>query len=72
MRPTEYEIVIHGRLEDRLVEALDGFRVTGTGASDTTVRGCVDDQEALHRVLGRISDLGLQLMGLRRIGPADG
>jgi hypothetical protein len=67
MGPAEYEIVIQGRLERRQAEALGGFHVTSAGGAASTVRGRIENQEALHRLLTQIADLGLNLTGLRRL-----
>jgi hypothetical protein len=62
----EYEFVIRGRLGDRLAQAFSGFQVAGNGGS-TVVRGWMPDQSALHGVLARIRDLGLELQSVRRL-----
>jgi hypothetical protein len=60
-----YEIRIRGALGPRLAAAFEGMDV----ANETVLRGIVDDQVALHRLLDRIRDLGLDLVEVHQIGP---
>lgn len=47
----------------------DGLRVSGDASGTTTIAGPVRDQAALHGLLGKVRDLGLPLIAVRRIGP---
>ena len=62
-----YEIVLKGRVQGTLSRALEGFEVVAAGPLDTRFRGRVDDQAALHAILGRIAGCNLVLMSVRRV-----
>jgi hypothetical protein len=63
MHTTHYEVIVRGALGPSLVAAFDGLTATTTAAS-TVLRGNID-QAALHRVLDRVDDLGLELLDIR-------
>ncbi len=63
----EYELVVRGRIGSRVTRALEGFEVTSSESEETHLRGWVPDQAALHGVLERIRDLGLELSGVHRL-----
>ena len=63
----EYELVVSGRLGARLQRALEGLEVTSSCAEETHLRGWFRDQAALHGVLERIRDLGLELTEVHRV-----
>jgi len=73
----QYEIRVRGRVGKSLLSRFDGFDAEVEPA-ETILRGDVSDQAALHGVLDRIQDLGLELVEVRRVGggrdrpPADG
>ena len=67
-RGSEYEVVIRGRIGTRVEHALEGLEVTSTGSDETHLRGWLPDQAALHGVLERIRDLGLELKAVNRVG----
>ena len=60
----EYQIRVKDQLDDRWFEGLEIFQ-TPTG--DTVIKGMFD-QAALHGLLNRIRDLGLELIWVQR-GP---
>jgi hypothetical protein len=62
-----YEVVIRGQIGDSLRYALEGLEVTSSGPDETHLRGWLIDQAALHGVLERIRDLGLELTALKRL-----
>jgi hypothetical protein len=64
-----YEIRVRGRVGDDLAAAL-GLTVE-LEPVETVLRGNVTDQEGLHSVLGRLQDIGLELVELRRLPPPD-
>jgi hypothetical protein len=68
MHTTHYEVIVRGALGPSLVAAFDGLTATTTAAS-TVLRGNID-QAALHRVLDRVDDLGLELLDVRPAGVA--
>jgi hypothetical protein len=63
----EYELVVRGRLGVRVVRALEGLEVTSSGPDETRLRGWIHDQAALHGVIERIRDLGLELTEVHRV-----
>ena len=62
----DYEIRIKGRVGDSLLVAFEGLTVT-TEPDETILYGPVPDQEALHRLLGKIQSLGLEVVSFRRL-----
>ena len=64
MKPTMYQICVQGRLTERLAAALEGMTLHG-GAVNTVFTGEVKDQSQLYGVMGRISDLGLELISVQ-------
>jgi hypothetical protein len=63
----EYELVVRGRLGARVVRALEGLEVTSSGPDETHLRGWINDQAALHGLIERIRDLGLELTEVHRV-----
>ena len=61
-----YEIVVAGHLGARLARTLDGWEVQANPDTTTTLIGSVD-QAALHGTLGRLRDLGITLLAVRRV-----
>jgi hypothetical protein len=68
MAATQYEIVVRGRLGNRLERLLDGFEVISTDSGCTHLVGWTPDQAALHGALHKIADFGLELVSLRSMG----
>jgi hypothetical protein len=64
-----YEIRVRGHVGDDLAAAL-GLAVE-VEPVETVLRGTVADQEGLHGVLGRLQDIGLELVELRRLPPPE-
>jgi hypothetical protein len=68
-----YEILVEGVLDPSWSTWFDGLRVSSDASCETTIiAGPVTDQAALHGLLCKVRDLGLPLIAVRRIGPADG
>jgi hypothetical protein len=61
-----YEIRLKGRLEPRWANWFDGLTLTQQSDGTTVLSGSVIDQAALHGVLGKVRDLGLPLIAVRR------
>lgn len=71
--PGDYEIVVHGRLDDRWTSWFDGLSLSTTPGAEgglTVLRGPVVDQAALHGLLARLRDLGVPLVSVTRVGPS--
>lgn len=64
----QYEIRVAGVLEARWSAWFDGLEVTSDDRhGETVMAGPVADQAALHGLLSKIRDLGLELPEVRRI-----
>ncbi|HEY4689019.1 MAG TPA: hypothetical protein VIK33_06885 [Anaerolineae bacterium] len=65
-QPATYHIKVWGRLDASWSDYFDGLTITAEKTSEgltlTTLSGTVADQAALHGLLARIRDLGLQLL----------
>jgi hypothetical protein len=64
-----YEIRVKGVLGSSWSAWFDGLRVTSVEPGQTTIAGPVADQAALHGLLAKIRDLGLELLEVRRTDP---
>ena len=61
-----YEIRLKGHLEPRWADWFDGLTLTRESDGTTVFSGSVMDQAALHGLLGKVRDLGLPLIAVRR------
>jgi hypothetical protein len=71
-----YEIKIKGLLDDHWGQWFEGMTLKHqkngeTGQDCTLIIGPIADQPALHGLLGKIRDLNLILVSVRRLGPKD-
>ncbi len=66
-KPITYEIRIEGLIDGLWTEWFDGMTITHDGDLETILIGKLPDQAALHGVLARIRDLGLNLISVRRV-----
>ena len=68
-----YEFQVKGHLSERWAFHFQGLELTTGFAVDgipiTTMSGPIVDQSALHGVITKIRDLGLQLRGVNRVNP---
>ena len=62
-----YQIGVQGNLDRRWSDWFDGFTITPQANDETLLTGLVTDQAALYGLLGKIRDLGLPLLSVRRI-----
>jgi hypothetical protein len=60
-----YEFRIRGLLGDTLLGAFQGLHAEMQGG-ETVLAGALPDQSALHGVLARIEQLGLELLDVHR------
>ena len=67
--PAQYEILVKGVLDSRWSAWFDGLRVTSDERGQTLIAGPVTDQAALHGLLAKVRDLGLELLEVRRTDP---
>ena len=61
-----YEIRLKGHLEPHWADWFDGLTLTQESDGTTLLSGLVMDQAALHGLLGKVRDLGLPLIAVRR------
>ena len=67
--PGRYEIRLKGRLDARWAGRFEGLSLTHASDGTTIIHGLVADQAALHGLLARVRDLGLQLISVTRSQP---
>ena len=67
--PDQYVIRVQGHLPPRWAAWFDGMTVTAEGDGITALSGPVVDQSALHGLLQRVQDVGLQLISVVQVGP---
>jgi len=65
--PFVYEIKVEGLVDVLWAEWFNGMTITYVNNVETILVGELQDQSALHGVLERIRDLGLNLISIRRI-----
>lgn len=65
--PAVFEIRVEGLIDDLWAEWFNGMTITHMNGVETVLVGKLQDQAALHGVLARIRDLGLDLISVRRI-----
>lgn len=59
-----YEIRVRGQLDKHWSTWFEGLMLTPLENGETLIAGPVQDQAALHGVLAKIRDLGLQLLSI--------
>jgi hypothetical protein len=68
MAPSRYEVRIKGRLGEALLGTFAGFDAE-VEPVETVLRGDIEDQAALHGVLERIHEAGLEIVEVRKVEP---
>jgi hypothetical protein len=63
-----YQIRIEGHLDERWLRWFEGLDIAPLPEGETVISGEMD-QSALHGVLNRIRDLGLELISVQRKTP---
>jgi hypothetical protein len=61
-----YEIRVKGVLDRRWSAWFDDLQISSDGHDVTTIAGEVTDQAALHGLLAKVRDLGLELLAVHR------
>jgi hypothetical protein len=64
-----YEIRVRGVLGSGWTAWFDGLQVTSDEHGQTTIAGPIADQAALHGLLAKVRDLGLELLSVHRTEP---
>ena len=67
---SRYEIRVRGRVSDAALQAFEGMDAD-VAPAETVLHGPVTDQAGLHGLLDRIQSLGLELIEVRKLPPAD-
>jgi hypothetical protein len=62
-----YEICVQGQLDPDWAEWFDDFTLTHRVKGITVLTGPVADQAALHGILNKIRNLGLQLISVNQV-----
>ncbi len=65
--PPIYEIQFRGQLDARRARWFEGLTMVHLPNGDTLLSGPIPDQSALHGILSRIRDLGLELLSVKRL-----
>ena len=65
-----YTITIEGHLHPRWSNWLLDFHIDHNPDGTTRLLGAVADQAALYGLIGRLRDMGVALVTLRRVGQA--
>jgi NADPH:quinone reductase-like Zn-dependent oxidoreductase len=68
--PAVYELKLRGQLGDQWSEWFGGASITVQDDGDTVLLCTVSDQAALHGLLKKVRDLGIPLLSVRRVDPA--
>jgi 2-polyprenyl-3-methyl-5-hydroxy-6-metoxy-1,4-benzoquinol methylase len=63
--PTSYQIKVKGHFDERRMRWFEGLDVTFLPSGETIINGSITDQAALHGVLNRIRDLGMELISVQ-------
>jgi hypothetical protein len=62
-----YEIRIKGHLDESWADWFYGLTITHEASGETLLTGHLADQSALHGVLNRLRDLGVQLVSVNLV-----
>jgi hypothetical protein len=65
-----YEVLLGARLDASWSSWFEGMQLQPTAEGHTLLVGSIADQAALHALLARIRDLGIDLLGLHRLDEA--
>jgi hypothetical protein len=66
-----YEIRLKGHLASRWAAWFDGLSLTNESDGTTLIHGSVVDQAALHGLLQKVRDVGLPLVSVTQVVPAN-
>ncbi len=63
-KPSSYQIKVKGHFDERGMRWFEGLDITFLPNGETIINGAITDQAALHGVLNRIRDLGMELISV--------
>lgn len=66
-----YQVRVRGILDAKWTTWFDGFEISWKGQDETVLTGRAIDQAALHGILSKVRDLGLDLLLVKRIEEKD-
>ena len=67
MDATDYQIRVRGHLDERWFRWFEGLSILLTPEGETLITGAALDQAALHALLNRIRDMGLELVAVQQV-----
>lgn len=67
-----YRIRVSGSLDQGWSTWFDDFAVDAEADGTSVLTGCLPDQAALHGLLARVRDLGLEIVSVERLGQGPG
>lgn len=62
-----YQIMVEGHLAEAWSVHFEGLTITLTERGETVLTGPIVDQAALHGLLKKVRDLGIQLISVERL-----
>jgi len=65
-------IRIKGEIDESWSECFEGFELTYPETDETVLTGLVEDQAAFYGLIGKLRDMGLQLLAVNSIYEGDG
>ena len=65
-----YQIKVKGHLGHQWTDWFEGLTITLEEGGDTLLTGPLVDQAALHGLLKKVRDLGMPLLSVNRVKPA--
>lgn len=71
-KPSVYQIKVKGILDTEWSGWFEGLSFSSQPDDETLITGQVEDQSALHGLLGRIASLGLPLLSVTRLEDSQG
>jgi hypothetical protein len=66
LRTPRYEIRVKGRVSQAVLDTFEGLD-SDVEPVETILHGPIEDQAALHGLIGRIRSLGLELIEVRKL-----
>ena len=64
-------IRIKGVIDESWSECFEGFKLSHRKPDETVITGLVEDQAAFYGLIGKLRDLGLQLLAVNSIEEPD-